>query len=115
AIGFVCAVVAVLVRALSGADRRGWSFEARLGIVMLGAIFLGTKGGFARVLEYTGLDGIRAWSRIAIVVAFAAVAVSARLLDRVRVVIDRRGWPSFAWASVLAVVLVVALLDQASP
>ncbi len=115
AIGFVCAVVAVLVRAVRGADRRGWSFEARLGIVMLGALFLGTKGGFARVLEYTGLDGIRAWTRIAIVIAFAAVVVSARLLDRLRVVIRRRGWPSFAWASVLAIVLVVGLLDQASP
>lgn len=114
-IGFVCAVVAVLVRALRYAGHRGWSFEARLGIVMLGAIFLGTKGGFARVLESTGFDGIRAWSRIAIVVAFAAVAVSARLLDRVRVVIRRRGWPSFALAPLLAVVLVVGLLDQASP
>ena len=115
AIGFVCAVVAVLVRALRGSDHRGWSLEARLGIVMLGALFLGTKGGFARALESTGLDGIRAWSRIAIVIAFAAVAVSARLLDRVSVVIRRRGWPSFAWASVLAAVLVVGLLDQASP
>ncbi|HEY3671311.1 MAG TPA: hypothetical protein VGN51_10285 [Acidimicrobiia bacterium] len=115
AIGFTCAVVAVLVRALRGEDRRGWSFEARLGIVMLGALFLGTKGGFARLLESTGLDGIRAWSRIAIVVAFAAVAVTARLLDRLRVAIHRRGWPSFAWTSGLALVLVVGLLDQASP
>jgi hypothetical protein len=114
AIGFVCAVVAVLVRALRGADGRGWSFEARLGIIMLAALFLATKGGFARALELTGLGGVRAWSRIAIVVAFAAVVVSARLLDRLRVVMRPR-WPTFAWTSVIAVVLVVGVLDQASP
>lgn len=115
AIGFVCAVVAVLVRAVRGADRGGWSFEARLGIVMLGALLLGTKGGFARALELTGLGGIRAWSRIAIVVAFGGVIVSARLLDRLRILIWRRPLPRLAWASVLAVVLVVGVLDQASP
>jgi len=117
AIGFACAVVAVLVRAVRSADRRGWSLEARLGIVMVGALLLGTKGGISRALELVGLQGVRAWNRIAIVIAFAAIAVFARLLDRLRVVLHRRqqSLPRFAWASLLAVVVVVGVLDQASP
>ena len=55
AIGFVCAVAAVLVRAVRGAERRGWSFESRLGIVIVAALLLGMKGGVSRALELTGL------------------------------------------------------------
>ena len=50
------------------------------------------KGGVSRALEFMGLQGVRAWSRIAIVVAFASIVVFARLLDRLRVVIRRRHW-----------------------
>lgn len=121
AIGFVCAIVAILVRAVRAADhgegRRGWSFEARLGIVIVAALLLGMKGGLSRALELVGLQGVRAWTRIAIVVAFASIVVFARLLDRVRVVIYRRRWrrPRLAWLSVLAIVVVGGVLDQASP
>jgi phosphoglycerol transferase len=116
-IGFVCAVVTVLVRAVRGADRRGWSYEARLGIVMVGALLLGMKGGLSRALELTGLQGVRAWSRIAIVVAFASIVVFARLLDRVRVVVHRRGLrrPGVMWLSALVLVVLAGVLDQASP
>jgi hypothetical protein len=127
AIGFVVAVMAVLLRAVRGTDRRGsdkhaedrrgWAFEARLGILMVAALFLGMKGGFSRALELTGLDGVRAWTRIAIVVAFAGMVVFARLLDRLRVVMRRHRWPHprLAWTSVLVLVVVVGVLDQASP
>ncbi len=122
AIGFVVAVMALLLRAVRiadrhGTERRGWVFEARVGILMVAALFLGMKGGFSRALELTGLDGVRAWTRIAIVVAFAGIVVSARLLDRVRVAIRRRPWPHprLAWSTVLVLVLVVGVLDQASP
>ncbi len=122
AIGFVCALVAVLVRATRGTvdrgtERRGWSFESRLGIVILVAILLGMKGGISRALELTGLQGVRAWSRIAIVIAFASIAVFARLLDRLRVVIHRRHWPRprLVFAAILAIVVVLGVLDQAAP
>jgi hypothetical protein len=117
AIGFVCAVVTVLVRAIRSADRRGWSLESRLGIVMVAALLLGMKGGLSRALELTGLQGVRAWNRIAIVVAFAGIVVFARLLDRVRVLLRRRRWrrPRALWTAMLVVVLVAGVLDQTSP
>ena len=71
----------------------------------------------SRVMELLGLQGVRAWNRIAIVIAFAAIAVFARTLDRVRV--SRRCASRFRrnrsrGTPVLAVVLVVGLLDQTS-
>ena len=127
AIGFVCALVTVLVRATHGTERhgterhgterRGWSLESRLGIVILMAILLGMKGGVSRALELVGLQGVRAWSRIAIVVAFASIAVFARLLDRLRVAMRRRHWPRprLLYAAILAIVVVLGVLDQAAP
>ncbi len=120
-VGFVIAMVALLVRVVRGGDHRGWTFEARLGVVVLAALILATKGGVSRLLELTGLGGIRAWTRIAIVVAFACLVVFARLLDRVRVYIVRgasgRAFrrPRLAWVSILAVLLVGCVLDQSSP
>jgi len=121
-IGFVCALVTVLIRGTRGAegrgtDGRGWSNEARLGIVILAAMLLGMKGGISRVLELTGLQGVRAWSRIAIVIAFASIVVFARLLDRLRVVIRRHQWPRprLVFAAILAVIVVLGVLDQAAP
>ncbi|MGZ8735409.1 MAG: hypothetical protein ACXW1M_09505, partial [Acidimicrobiia bacterium] len=117
AVGFVCGILAVLVRSVRSADRRGWSFEARLGVITVAALFLATRGGISRALELTGLSGVRAWSRIAIVVTFAGIVVFARLLDRLRVVMHGRlrTAPRIAWPSLLAIVLVVGVLDQASP
>ena len=117
AIGLVVAITTVLVHSLRRADRAGWALEARLGIVIVAALLLATKGGLSRPLELVGLQGVRAWSRIAIVVAFASIAVSARLLDRLRVVIRRRRWPRprLVFSAILTAVLVVGVLDQASP
>jgi hypothetical protein len=117
AIGFVCAVAVVFVRAVRSTDRRGWSLESRLGIIMVAALLLGTKGGLSRALELLGLQGVRAWNRIAIVVAFASIVVFARLLDRLHVVIRKRRWPRarLVFTSMLVIVTVVGVLDQASP
>jgi hypothetical protein len=118
AIGFLCAVVTLLARAVRGNnDSRGWSLESRIGVIILVAFLLATKGGISRALEFTGLQGVRAWSRIAIVIAFAAIVVFARLLDRLRVFIRHRRWPRprLVYSSILVVVVVLAVLDQASP
>jgi phosphoglycerol transferase len=117
AIGLVCAITTVLVRSVRRGDRGGWAFEARLGIIVVAALLLATKGGLSRPLELVGLQGVRAWNRIAIVIAFACIVVLARLLDRLRVAIHRRRWqrPKLVFTSVLALVLVVGVLDQASP
>jgi hypothetical protein len=117
AIGFVVAVTVTLMRGLRGSGRRTWSFEARLGIVVLAALFLATKGGLNRALEFVGLQDIRAWNRIAIVIAFASIVVFARLLERLHVFLRRRAvrHARGAWAAVLVVVVLVGVLDQAAP
>ena len=117
AIGFVVALLATLRRTIGRTDDRGWNFEARIGVLIVAMLALGVGGGISRALELVGLIGIRAWVRIAIVVAFAGIVVFGRLLDRARVAMLRRGNPRrrLAWASICAVVLVAGVLDQASP
>jgi hypothetical protein len=114
AIGLVVGVVATLVRPTRRGTRSGWRLEARLGVVMLVAILLGVAGGGGRLLEYFGLQGVRAWPRIAIVIAFAALAVVVRMLDRARVSLRLRGHrvPAAGWTAVLIVVTVVGVGDQ---
>jgi len=65
----------------------------------------------------TGLSGVRAWNRLAIVIAFAGIAVFGRLLDRAHVALARRlhARSRSLWTGGLVVVLVVGVLDQASP
>jgi hypothetical protein len=115
AIGFVCALVVLVVRVLRRPDRPSWIFEARIGIIVLGALLLGIGGGVSRALELVGLEGVRAWNRIAIVIAFAGIVVFARLLDRMRAHLRGHRLSRFLWAPALAGVLVVGVLDQASP
>ena len=116
-VGFVVAIFAVLLVATRRTKRRSWSYEARVGILVIAALVLGTAGGLSRALELVGLSGVRAWTRIAIVVAFASIVVFGRLLDRLRVTLARRRqpFPRLAWTSCLAVILVVCTLDQAAP
>lgn len=116
-IGLVVAIFAVLILAIRRTKPRSWSYEARVGILVIGALVLGAAGGLGRALELVGLSGIRAWTRIAIVVAFASLVVFGRLLDRLRVALvrRRRPIPRLAWSSCLAVILIVCTLDQAAP
>jgi len=115
AVGFVTGIVVLLAHVVPRRTRGGWTLEARLGLVMLVALLLGVGGGVSRLLESVGLQGVRAWSRIAIVIAFAALTVSMRLLDRARVSFRlRRGHrlPTGAWISVLVLVLLFGAWDQ---
>src|SRR4029078_10297763 len=91
--------------------------ESRLGVIMVVALLIAMKGGISRALEFTGLQGVRAWSRIAIVVALPRIAVFARLLDRLRVVMHGRHWrrPRIVYSAFLVLVVVLGVLDQASP
>ena len=117
-IGLIVAIAAVAIRAARRSRVRGWSFEARLGIVIVVALAIGTGGGFSRSFELTGLSGVRAWTRIAIVIAFASIVVFARLLDRARVAFTRirsRPLPRLAVPVALGLVVVLGVFDQASP
>ena len=117
-IGLVVAIAAVVMCAARRSRTRGWVFEARVGIVIVVALVIGTGGGFSRAFELTGLSGVRAWSRIAIVIAFASIVVFARLLDRVRVALTRtrsRPLPRLAVPVALGLVVMFGVIDQASP
>ncbi len=114
AIGLVIGIGALLVRVIRRDHGTGWRFEARLGVVMLAAVFLGMGGGVGRLLEHLGLQGVRAWPRIGIVIAFAALVVVLRLLDRARASLHVRGRtvPAIVWIGALAALLVVGVWDQ---
>jgi phosphoglycerol transferase len=116
AIGFCIGIGALVLAPFTRRDRGSWQLETRLGVVMLVAFLFGVGGGLSRVMELLGLQGVRAWNRIAIVIAFAAVAVFARTLDRVRVSRSLRARlrRPRAWYPVCAVVLVIGVLDQTS-
>ncbi len=116
-IGVVVALGALILWGVRRSHDRGWSFEARIGIVILAALLVGTGGGISRALELTGLSGVRAWTRIAIVIAFASIVVFARLLDRARVMVARRSrpLPRLAAPVALGLVVVFGVFDQASP
>ncbi len=120
--GFVVALVTMVRHVVRRGSRRGWSFEARIGVLVLVILVVGIGGGISRALELVGLSGVRAWTRIAIVAAFAGIVVFGRLLDRLRVRLlrPRTSGPTrrkrrATWITVCAVVLVVGTLDQASP
>ncbi len=116
-IGFVVALLTMVRHVVKRGNRRGWNFEARIGVLVLVILVVGMGGGISRALELVGLSGVRAWTRIAIVIAFAGIVVFGRLLDRWRVRLVRPGTTGrrAAWVTVCAVVLVVGTLDQASP
>ena len=116
-IGLIVAIGALIVRATRRSPDRSWSFEARIGIVILAALLLGTGGGISRALELTGLSGVRAWTRIAIVISFASIVAFSRLLDRMRVAFVRRSRPipRVVVSATLGVVVVLGVFDQASP
>ena len=120
-VGVVVAFFAAVTRAVRRPPHGSWSFEARIGIVIVSALVLATGGGLSRALELVGLSGIRAWSRIAIVIAFAGIVVFARLLDRARIAVARprsrarRVIPRAAWATGGALIIVLGALDQVSP
>ncbi|MGZ4674981.1 MAG: hypothetical protein ACXVJ7_03950 [Acidimicrobiia bacterium] len=115
-VGFVAGLALLVGRVVRPGPRARFALESRLGLVMLVALLLGIGGGIGRGLELLGLQDVRAWPRIAIVIAFAAIAVVARLLDRVRASrwIRRRALAAPVWIGALALVLVVGVLDQTS-
>ena len=116
-IGLILAIGALVLWGTRRSHDRGWSFEARIGIVILAALLLGTGGGISRALELTGLSGVRAWTRIAIVIAFASIVAFSRLLDRMRVALMRRSrpLPRVVVSATLGLIMVLGIFDQASP
>ncbi|MCU1429330.1 MAG: hypothetical protein JWL83_3330 [Actinomycetia bacterium] len=128
AIGFVVLVLGLLRRvvrpdgehAVGGRDHRSPPIDVRLACIVVFAVLIATKGGLDRMLAPIGFLGIRAWVRIAIVIAFASIAALARVADRLyrrlRIRLERHGVgrPRVVFVTLLALVCVVGVFDQTS-
>jgi len=114
--GLVAALVVLLSTGLAGAAaslrRRR---IAAAGAVALVAFVIGTIGGVSTLIAFELSPQVRAWNRLSLVIAFAALLALALLLTALGDRLRARGRP--AWIAVLAtaVVGVVGILDQTSP
>lgn len=115
-LGLAGALLVLLVTGLSGAGvsvRR--SRVAIAGAVALMSFLIGTVGGGSALIAFELTPQLRAWNRLGLFIAFAALLAVALLLtafgDRLRA----RGRPAWVLGVVAAVVGTLGILDQTSP
>jgi hypothetical protein len=122
-IGFVAALLAVLLHGLRGRARRDprplHERESLLDnaslLIVLGVLF-SVISGFSVLLAVVGFDEIRTWNRISMLVAFLALVVTAILIERLLAWAGRRWHPRAALLSAVPLLLLpVALLDGQPP
>jgi phosphoglycerol transferase len=80
-----------------------------LATLNLGAVLLGTVGGFGALFAFAVYPQIRAYSRVAVVIGFLSLAAVALLLDRLTRARPRLG------ALALLAMLLGGLVDQTTP
>ena len=114
--GFALALVVLLATGLANATASRHRTRAAIaGAVALASFMIGTIGGGATLIAYWLTPQVRAWNRLSLVIAFAALLTVALLLtaagDRMRA----RSRPAWLVGIVAAAVGVVGILDQTSP
>ena len=119
ALGLVACVglLTLLGVAVAAAVGRRWSAGPMrqlppIAAATVAAILLATTGGFSTVVSYLGVTQLRGWNRMSILIAFFCVLAVALLLDAARARIARGLRGRVAFGALLAVLGVVALLDQ---
>ena len=105
--GFLALLGAMFVRRRS--DRADDDRLRSLATLNLGAVLLGTVGGFGALFAFAVYPQIRAYSRVAVVIGFLSLCAVALLLDRLTRARPRLG------ALALVAVLVGGLVDQTTP
>ena len=105
-IGFLSLVGVVLAAALGASRHYSLGLYVGLGAVTLVSFLFATSGGLSTLVGVVWPQ-IRAWSRISVFIAFFSFAAVALLLESLR-----RRVPLPAFATVLAAVFVVGVLDQ---
>ena len=113
-LGLAWLLLVALSLSLTGARRR---LDPRHGALAAAAVFvllLGTTGGISGLIAWGVTPQIRTWSRLAVFVAFFALAAVGLLLDRARRHSDLH--PSGRWVLgvALAALVLVGLADQTS-
>jgi phosphoglycerol transferase len=113
--GLVAAVVVLLSTGLAGVASLRRRRIAGAGAVALAAFVVGTIGGISTLIAFEISPQVRAWNRLSLVIAFAALLALALLLSALGGRLRARGRP--AWIAVVAAALVgiLGILDQTTP
>ena len=101
----------VLTRAGSGPAEHWRSLRRRSGALNLGAILLGTVGGFSTLVGLFGFLDARAYNRLSIFIAFFSLVALAAVAESFVAKRSLRRWP-LGIAAALVVVCVFAVFDQ---
>jgi hypothetical protein len=115
-LGLVAALLVLLTSGLAGAAasaRR--SRIAAAGAVALFGFLIATIGGGSALIAYELTPQVRAWNRLGLVIAFAALLAVALLLTALGDRLRARGRPAWLLGALAAVVGVVGILDQTTP
>ncbi len=99
--------------AAGGSPRR--SRVATAGAVALASFLTGTVGGASALIAYELSPQVRAWNRLSLVIAFAALLAIALALTALGDRLRARGRPAWVVGVLAAAVGVVGVLDQTSP
>jgi len=116
-VGFAAALLVLLTTGLGGggaaSPRR--SQIATAGAVALSSFLVGTVGGVSALIAFEISPQVRAWNRLSLVIAFAALLAIALLLTSLSERMRARGRPAWALTAVVALVGLAGLYDQTSP
>lgn len=114
--GLAGALVALLITGLASetASLRRRRIAAA-GATALTCFLIGTAGGGSALIAYELSPQIRAWNRISIVIAFAALLAVALALTALQERLRTRGRPAWVFALAVAAIGVFGVLDQTSP
>jgi phosphoglycerol transferase len=115
-LGLVAAFVVLLS---TGIARGGASLRRRrigaAGAVAVAAFVIGTVGGISSLIAYELSPQVRAWNRLSLVIAFAALLALALLLTALGDRLRARGRPAWLAMVAAAAVGIVGILDQTTP
>jgi hypothetical protein len=115
ALGFVWLLALAVVAAAGGSGR--FIRDARLrhlAVATATTLLLGTTGGISGLFAYAITPQLRTWTRLAIFIAFFALAAIGLLLDAGAAALKHRGvrMPRVAVAALLVVICAIGVLDQ---
>ena len=84
------------------------------GTVALTSFLIGTIGGGSALIAYGLTPQLRAWNRLSLFIAFAALLAVALLLTALGERLRARGWPAWLLGVIAALVGAVGVYDQTS-
>ncbi len=114
-LGLAAALVALLSTGIAGAASLLRRRIAAAGAVALVAFVVGTIGGVSTLIALELSPQVRAWNRLSIVIAFAALLALALVLTALGEHLRARGRPAWVAAAAAVVVGVLGILDQTTP